>query len=208
MDNRLAGPAPQDPSAHSIGSEEAMQFDMVSQLPSSSGYENIPTATDVFSRYLFTYLTTIPDAKTTAKVIFKLMTKNAYLPRTIISDRKRSAFVSEVKKELAEIHQIPVQHATTKHALTIGKLDRTRALLYKATNIETGKRISLWHKCVNILVLNYQTSYHASIGCDSSQTFYGSILYDVLEVKPAIRPLKRNPHQSHKSQKMFLSKHK
>ena len=54
--------------------------------------------------------------------------------------------------------------------------------------IETGERRSLWHKYVNIAVLNYNTSYHTSIGCEPSRVFHGRIPYNVLDLKIGIRP--------------------
>ena len=54
-----------------------MQIDLVPELPPSGGYENIVTAMDVFSRYLFAYATTNQDAKTIAKVLINIMTKHA-----------------------------------------------------------------------------------------------------------------------------------
>ena len=38
-----------------LGPEDAMQIDLLPNLPPSGGYENILTAIDVFSRYLFAY---------------------------------------------------------------------------------------------------------------------------------------------------------
>jgi len=65
------------------------------------------------------------------------MIKHAYLPTTIISD-KGSVFMSQVIKQVAEVLGITLQHATTKHAQTIGMLERTHASLRKTLKIETG----------------------------------------------------------------------
>ena len=40
----------QNPNQHNIVPKNAMQIDLVSELPPSGGYENIVTAMDVFSR--------------------------------------------------------------------------------------------------------------------------------------------------------------
>ena len=77
---------------------------------------------DVFSRYLFAYPTSNQDATTVAKVIINIMTKHAYLPTTLISD-KCTAFTSHVIKEVAGVLGITLKHATTKHAQTIGLLE-------------------------------------------------------------------------------------
>ena len=88
-------PSLQNPNEHITAPEDAMQVDLVQELPPSGGYENIVTAMDVFSRYLFAYPTSNQDSKTVAKVLINIMTKQAYLPTTLISD-KGTAFMSHV----------------------------------------------------------------------------------------------------------------
>ena len=166
-----------------------MQIALVPQFSPSVGYENIVTGLDVFSGYLFAYPTSSQDAKTIARVIIDIMTKHAYLPTTIISD-KRSVFMSQVIKEVAEVLGITLQQATTKHAQTIGMLERRHASLRKTLKIEIGERRSMWHKYVNIAVLNYNTSYHTSIGCEPSRVFHGRVPYNVPELKISIRTQK------------------
>ena len=94
---RLTCPPLQNPNEYITAPEDAMQNDLVPGLPPARGYENIVTAIDVFSRYLFAYPTSNQDAKTVAKVIINIMTKHAYLPTTLISD-KGTAFSSIVIK--------------------------------------------------------------------------------------------------------------
>ena len=144
VDDRLTGPALQNPSEHITAPEDAMKIDLVPGLPLSDGYGNIVTATDVFFRFFFSYLTAIQDAKMIAKIINNIMPKHAYLPTTIISD-KASVLMSQVINEVAEVLGITSQHATTKHAQTIGMLERTHASLKKTLKIETGEKRSLWH---------------------------------------------------------------
>ena len=99
-----------------------MQTDLVPEFPPSGGFENIVTAVDVFSRYLFAYPTANKDAKTIAKVLININTKDAYLTTTLISD-KGTAFMSHVIKKVAGVLGITLKHATTKHAQTIGVLE-------------------------------------------------------------------------------------
>ena len=167
-------PSQQNPNEHNTAPEDAMQIDLVPGLPPSGGYENIVTAIDVFSRYLFAYPTSNQDATTTAKVIINILTKHAYLPTTKISD-KGTAFTSPVIKEVAGVLGITLKHATTKHAQTIGLLERSHASIKQSLKIETGERRSLWQKYISIAVLNYYTSYHSSIGCEPSRVFHGCI---------------------------------
>ena len=117
------------------------------------------------------------------------MTKHAYLPTTLISD-KGTAFTSHINKEVAGIPGITLKLATTKHAQTNGLLEPSHTSIKQALKIETGERRSLWHKYVSIAVLNYNTSYHASIGCEPSRLFHGRIPYNVLDLKMGIRPQK------------------
>ena len=192
---RLTRPPLQNPNEYITAPEDAMQIDLVPGLPPSGGYENIVTAIDVFSRYLFAYPTSNHDAKTVAKVIINIMTKHAYLPTTLISD-KGTAFTSIVIKEKAGVLGITLKHATAKHARTIGLLDRSHASIKQALKIETGERRSLWHKYVSIAVLNYNTSYHARIGCEPSRVSHGRTPYNIFDLKMGIRPQKILPPDS------------
>ena len=196
---RLTRPPLQNPNEYITAPEDAKQIDLVPGLPPSGGYENIVTAMDVFSRYLFAYPTWNQDAKTNAKVLINIMTKHAYLPTTLISD-KGTAFTSTVIKELAGVLGITLKHATTKHAQTIGLLERSHASIKQALKIKTGERRSLWHKYVSIAVLNYNTSFHASIGCEPSRVFHGRIPYNILDLKMGIRPQKIPPPDSQVAQ--------
>ena len=58
-----------------LGPEDAMQIDLLPNLPTSGGYQTIMTAIDVFSRYLFAYLLVEATASNTAKVLIDIMTK-------------------------------------------------------------------------------------------------------------------------------------
>ena len=115
------------------------------------------------------------------------MTKHAYLPTTLISD-KSTAFMSHVIKEVASVLGITLKRATTKHAQIIGLLERSHASIKQALKIETGERRSLWHKYINIVVLNYNTSYHTNIGCEPSRVFHGRIPYNIVDLNLGIRP--------------------
>ena len=129
----------QNPNEHITAPEDAMQIDLVPELPPSGGYENILTAIDVFSLYLFADLTSNKDEKTIARVTIIILTKNAYLPTTIISDRS-SAFMSHVIKEVAGVLGLNLKHATTMHAQTIGTPQQSHAPTKRTLKIETGKR--------------------------------------------------------------------
>ena len=50
-----------------------MKFELVPELHPCGGFENIVTAMDVFSRYLFAYPTSNQDGRTIAKIIINIM---------------------------------------------------------------------------------------------------------------------------------------
>ena len=79
-----------------------MQIDLLPELPPSGGYENIIMAKDVFSRCAFAYPVSNPTAVKTVKVKIDIMTRHAYLPTLIITN-KGSVFVSQVIHEVAKI---------------------------------------------------------------------------------------------------------
>ena len=85
-----------------LGPVDFIQIDLLPELPPSGGYENFITAIDLFSRYAFAYTVSNPTALKTAKVITDIMTRHAYLPTPIITD-KGNVFVSQVIHKLAEI---------------------------------------------------------------------------------------------------------
>ena len=118
IDRSLTRPPLQNPNEHITAPEDAMQIDLVTELPPSGGDENIVTAMDVLSRYLFIYPISNQDAKTIAKVLINIMNKHAYLPTTLISD-KSTTFMSHIIKEVAGVLGITLKHATTKHTRTI-----------------------------------------------------------------------------------------
>ena len=172
-----------------LGPEDAMQIDLLPNLPTSGGYQTVMTAMDVFSRYLFAYPLVEATASNTAKVLIDIMTKHTYLPTTIITD-KGTAFTSKIIAEITEILGITLRCATTKHPQTIGKLERTHASLKTNLKMASGEYRRQWHKYLPLAVLNYSTTYHSSIGCEPSKVFHGRIPYNVLDHKLGNNPNK------------------
>ena len=169
-----------------------MQIDLLPNLPPSGGYENIITAMDVLSRYLFAYPVTDASATNTAKVIIDIMTKHTYLPTTLITD-KGTAFTSKLVAEVAQILGIQIKCATTKHPQTIGKLERTHASLKRNLKMTSGDYRRQWHKHLPLAVLNYNTTYHATLGCEPSRIFHGRIPYNILDHKLGLNPNPKVP---------------
>ena len=121
-----------------LGPEDLVQVDLLSDIPPSGGYENIITAIDNFSRYAFAYPVSNPTAVNTANTMIDIMARNAYLPTLTITD-KGSVFVSQVLHEVAEILGINLKHATTKHAQTIGVLERAHATIKTSLKMASGE---------------------------------------------------------------------
>ena len=169
-----------------LGPEDLMQIDLLPELPPSGGYENIITAIDVFSRYAFASPVSNPTAVNTAKVIIDIMTRHAYLPTLIITD-KGSVFVSQIIHEVAEILGINLKHATTKHAQTIGVLERAHATIKTSLKMASGEYRKQWHKYLPIAILNYNTTYHSSIDCEPSRVFHGRVPHNILDHKLGLR---------------------
>ena len=172
-----------------LGPEDAMQIDLLPNLPTSGGYQTVMTAIDVFSRYLFAYPLVEATASNTAKVLIDVMTKHSYLPTTIITD-KGTAFTSKIIAEITQVMEITLKSATTKRPQTIGKLERTHASLKTNLKMASGEYRRQWHKYLPLAVLNYNTTYHSSIGCEPSKVFHGRIPYNVLDHKLGNNPNK------------------
>ena len=128
---QLTRPPLQNPNEYITAPEDAMQIDLVPGLRPSGGFENIVTAMDVSYRCSFAYPTSKQDAETIAKVIFNIMTKHAYIPTTLISD-KGTAFMSHVIKEVPGVLGITLSNATTKHAQTVGLLEQSHSSIKQA----------------------------------------------------------------------------
>ena len=170
-----------------LGPEDALQIDLLPNLPPSGGYENIITALDVVSRYLFAYPVTDASAISTAKVLIDIMTRHTYLPTTLITE-KGTAFTSRVVAEVAKILGITLQCATTKHPQTTGKLERTYASLKGNLKMASGEYRRQWHKYLPLAVLNYNTTYHSSLGCEPSRIFHGRVPYNILDHRLGLNP--------------------
>ena len=187
IDTRQIRPQMLSNTEFTMGPEDCLEVDILPNLPSSSGYQHMITMMDVFSRYLFAYPTQEMTAKTVARCIIDVMTRHCYLPTVILTD-KGSQFRSEVINQIAQTLDIRISHASTKHAQTKGILERTHASLKTALKISTGELRSMWHKYVQIVVLNYNTSYHESLGCEPTAVFHGRIPYNILDIKLGRKP--------------------
>ena len=178
-----------------LGPEDILQMDILPNLPPSGGYDHIITAIDVFSRYLFAYPATRITATAVSKVIMDILCKHTYLPTTIITDLG-TQFNAQVTHEIAAVLGIEMKHATMKHAQTIGLLERTHASVKTHLKAATGEFRNNWHKYLPLAVLNHNTTYHASLGCEPSRVFHGRIPHNILDYKLGYNPNPRYQPQT------------
>ena len=130
-----------------------MQIDLLRELPPSGSYENIITAIDVITRCAFVHAVSNPMAVNTAKVIVDIMTRHAYLPTLSITE-KGSVFVSQVIDEVADILGMNLKHAKTKHAQTVGVLERAHTTIKTSLKMASSEYRIQWHKYLHIEILN------------------------------------------------------
>ena len=114
------------------------------------------------------------------------MTRHAYLTTLLITD-KGSVFVSQVIHEVAEKLGINLKHATTKHAQTIGVLERAHATIKTSLKMASGEYSKQWHKYLPIAILSYNTTYHSSIDFEPSRVFHGRVPHNILDHKLNLR---------------------
>ena len=72
----------------------------------------------------------------------------------------------------------------------MGKLERTHASLKTNLKMASGEYRRQWHKYLPLSVLNYNTTYHSSIGCERSKVFHGRIPFNILDHKLGNNPNK------------------
>ena len=178
-----------------LGPEDILQMDILPNLPPSGGYDHIITAIDVFSRYSFAYPVTRITATAVSRVVMDILCKHTYLPTTIITDLG-TQFNAQVTHEIAAVLGIELKHATMKHAQTIGLLERTHASVKTHLKAATGEIRNNWHKNLPLAVLNHNTTYHASLGCEPSRVFHGRIPHNILDYKLGYNPNPRYQPQS------------
>ena len=167
--------------------EDAMQINLLPNLPPSGGNTCIITAINVFSRYMFAYPLIEATATTAAKFFIDIMIKHSYLLTTLLKD-KGSVLTTSNIEEITQILGITLKCATTKHPQTIGKLERTLASLRTNFKMASGEYRRQWHKYLLLAVLNYNTTYHTSIGCEPTSVFQGRIPHNILDHKLGINP--------------------
>ena len=161
---------------------DLLEVDIVGQLPKSGGYSYIVKAMDVFSKYLFAQVVTSPSAEVVAKTLMQWFMRHSYIPMGILTD-KGSAFTSSLIRQLAEMLEIQLNHATVKHAQTIGLLERSHRPLKRYLKIYENQTKHDWHKFVDLAVFQHNTSYHTVLGSPPSLIFHGRIPFNPIDLR-------------------------
>ena len=107
---------------------DIMQIDIVGPLPKSGGFSYILTGVDIFSKYMCAQPLNSITAATVTKYLFQWFLRHCYIPLLIITDQG-SQFTSQMLHELADLLEIKLEHATLKHAQTIGVVERSHGPL-------------------------------------------------------------------------------
>ena len=167
---------------HCNGPEDILEIDLVGELPCSNRYTHILTACDYFSRYLIAIPIRKPDTKSVVTALMQIFTRHAYISKTIVSD-KGSVFTSSIMTELMSAAGIHIEHATVKHAQTIGMVKRSHQRLKQILKINVAADSPQWDKYVNLAIMAHNTTYHQSLKCTPSEVFHGRFPFNALDLK-------------------------
>ena len=110
-----------------------------------------------------------------------ILCKHAYLPTTKFTDLGTEFKHPHISNEFAAVLGIEPKLATMKHAQTIGLLERTHASVKTHLKAAIGEFRNNWHKFLPLAVLNDNTTYHASLGCETYRVFHGRIPHNILD---------------------------
>ena len=84
--------------------------------------------------------------------------------------------------EIMRTAGIKIEHATVKHAQTIGMVDRSHQRLKQVLKINVSVDSPQWDKCVNLAVKAHNTTYHKSLNCTPSELFHGRNPFTALDL--------------------------
>ena len=171
-----------------LGPEDAMQIDLLPNLPPSGGYERKRPNSNWCILQIFVRLSPY-------SCISDQCSKSAhwhYDQACIFTDntqywQRYCIYVYNQCRDYANFGH-NTQMCRTKHPQTIGKLERTHASLETNLKMACGEYRRQWHKYLPLAVLNHNTSYHASIRCEPTRVFHGRIPYNILDHKLGNNP--------------------
>ena len=112
----------------------------------------------------------------------QIFTQHSYVPKTILTE-KGTTFTSQLLNSLMESAGIKIEHASVKHAQTIGMVERSHQKLKQILKINISADSPQWHKYVNMAVMAHNTTYHQAIRCTPTEIFHGRVPFNALDVK-------------------------
>ena len=137
---------------------------------------------DIFSKYMFAQPLNSISAATVTKYLSQWFLRHCYIPLLITTDQG-SQFTSQMLHELADLLEIKLEHATLKHAQTIGVVERSHGPLKRYLHIYENQLQHDWHKYIDLAVFQNNTSYHTTIGCPPSLIFHGRIPINPIDLR-------------------------
>ena len=161
---------------------DMLQIDIVGKLPYSGGYSYILTGMDVFTKYMFAQPLTSIKAETVSKFLVQWFMRHSYIPLPIVTNQG-SQFVSKLLHELANILEIKLEHATVKHAQTIGVVEQSHGLLKRYLRIYENQLQHDWHKHIDLAIFQHNTCYHTTIGCPPTLLYHGRIPMNPIDIR-------------------------
>ena len=114
---------------------DMMQIDLVGQF-NAPVYKYALTAIDVFSKYLFAVPLSSISAENVAKALVSIFLKHSYIPKTIVADLG-TGFTSKLIHELTNMLEIELNHASLKHAQTVGVVERAHSAFKRILKINS-----------------------------------------------------------------------
>ena len=159
-----------------------MQIDLIGPFNPANGFTQVLTAIDVFTKYLFATPLRKVTAEAVTQVLTQIFLKHTYIPKILITD-EGSQFTSNLLKDVTDLVDIELGHATVKHPQTIGLLERAHASLKKTLKIYENNKHSDWHKYIDYAVFAHNTNYNPITRTTPSDLFHGFAPNKALEVR-------------------------
>ena len=140
-----------------LGPEDALQMDILPNLPPSGGFEHIISSYRLRSPDIYLHIQWFTHQQQLSQKSVWISCANTLICLPLIITDKGSAFVSQVTTEVAAVLGITLKHATTKHAPNYWHLERTHATVKVHLKAATGEFRYQWHKYLSLAVLNHNT---------------------------------------------------
>ena len=140
------------------------------------------TAIDVFTKYLFAAPLRRVTSQAVAHVLTQIFLRHTYIPKIIVTD-EGTQFTSKLMKDVTNLLDIELSHATVKHPQSIGLLERAHAGLKKTLKIYENSNHTDWHKYLDYAVFAHNTNYDPQTKTTPSDLFHSFAPNKALETR-------------------------